>query len=423
MSRIYFRGARILSGDDSCSSGRRTVIIEGSRILAVHSSEVLESPRTGDIVYDLSNGDTVLMPGLVSCHFHSAYSDVKNTNEIDMKYPATYLALVAARNIELALNAGFTGIVGAAVIHNIDVVLRDAIRSGIIIGPRILASSRDLCTTGGPVDMRPGFWGPGADGVTLLCDGPDEFRKAVRQEIKAGVDIIKVHVTGGHGNFDVPAEVMVMTADELRSAAETAHNAGRKIRGHVASREGILAALEVGFDVLDHADGMDGECIERIAASGTFVAPTLYLTWIVLEAMRKTEPPGSARLEVLEKSFESACEAVRAANEAGVKLVIGDDYGAGPLAHGHYASELAVYTEQVGIPSSDVLKWATTNGGELLAGAKNLGSIEEGQIADLLIVNGDPSADIGILADHSRLDVIMSDGKMVRCNLEPAPPP
>jgi imidazolonepropionase-like amidohydrolase len=404
----------------SRASGDCTVVIEGSRIVAVDSSTAVDPPQENDTVYDLSHSGRVLMPGLVTCHFHCAYDDVKNTNEIDMKHPATYLALVAARNVGSALNAGFTGLVGAAVIHNIDVVMKKAIEAGVIVGPRILASSRDLCTTGGPVDMRPEFWGPGADGVTRLCDGPDEFRKAVRQEIKAGVDIIKVHVTGGHGSFDVPAEVMVMTEQELRAAVDTAHGAGRRIRGHVASREGILAALDAGLDVIDHADGMDSECIERMAVSGTYVAPTLYLTWIVLETMRKTEPTASTRLEVLERSFEESCKAVREANEAGVKLVIGDDYGAGPLAHGDYARELAVYTQHVGIPPSDMIRWATTNGGELLAGSKELGSIEAGQLADLLVVNGDPSADIEVLADPSRLDVIMSNGKMVRCDVEPA---
>src|SRR5581483_4926233 len=210
-----------------------TVVVEGQRITAVDTEGV---PATADdAVFDL--GGKTIMPGMVTGHYHVAYDHVHSPEEIDMKHSAGYTTLVAAKNAELTLRSGYTGAIGAACIHNIDATLKQAIADGLIIGPRLLASSRDLCTTAGPVDTRPDHWGPMPDGVARLCDGADEFRKAVRQEIKLGADVIKVHVTGGHGVQCDPEDV-IMTDEELSAAVQTAHGLGRRIRGHVASKRG-----------------------------------------------------------------------------------------------------------------------------------------------------------------------------------------
>src|SRR5215469_26923 len=125
------------------------------------------------------------------------------------------------------------------------------------------------------------------DGLGRICDGPDEFRKAVRDEIKQGVDMIKLYPTGGHGLF-WPAEVMTMTLDEMKAASDTAHERGKKIRGHIVSKRGILAALESKIDVIDHCDQMDEECIEGMARQGTFVTPSLYFPYVMSEQKRRT---------------------------------------------------------------------------------------------------------------------------------------
>ena len=196
MARIFFRGVNLIDGDHK-PQPNTTVVIQGKRIGAVAKNGAAPKPTSKDTVYDLHGKS--LMPGMVQSHYHVAYANVGNMNDIDMKYPPTYLTLIAAKNAELLLSCGYTGAAGAGTMHNIDVTLKKAIDGGMIPGPRFLACGRDVVTTGDSVDCHPDFWKLGMDGLARICDGPDDFRKAVREEIKLGVDIIKLYPTGGHG--------------------------------------------------------------------------------------------------------------------------------------------------------------------------------------------------------------------------------
>ena len=243
------------------------------------------------------------MPGMVQCHYHVAYDNIGTLFDLDMKHPPTMLTLIAAKNAELLLRSGFTGAVGAGTLHNIDVTLKRAINKGLIPGPRFVACGRDVVTTGDSVDFHPSWWKLQMEGLGLICDGPDEFRKAVRDEIKQGVDIIKLYPTGGHG-LAWPADVMTMTLDEMKSAADTAHERGKKIRGHIISKRGILAALEAKLDVIDHGDMMDEECIEGMVQQGTFVAPSLYFPYLMVEQKRRTGKAAFPGVDEMERGLE-----------------------------------------------------------------------------------------------------------------------
>ncbi len=166
------------------------------------------------------------------------------------------------------------------------------------------------------------------------CDGPDEFRKAIREEIKRGAEIIKLFVTGGHGVF-APKELMEMTELELRAAADTAHERGKLIRGHIVSKRAILMAVDAGIDVIDHGDEMDAECIERIVEAGTFVAPSVFFPTAFLQQVGT----GLGFTASMQAELEQSLAVLPEANAAGVKLVVGDDYGAMGFDHGRYAEE------------------------------------------------------------------------------------
>jgi imidazolonepropionase-like amidohydrolase len=318
----------------------------------------------------------------------------------------------------LLLRCGFTGAVGAGTLHNIDVTLKRAIEAGMIRGPRFLTCGRDLVTTGDSVDIHPSWWKLKLEGVGLICDGPDEFRKAVRDEIKQGVEIIKLYPTGGHG-LALSAEVMSMTLEEMQAAAETAHERGKKIRGHIISKRGIVAALDCKFDLIDHCDMMDDECIERLVRQGTFVTPSLYFPYLMTEHKRQTGKDAMHGTDAMARGLEHSYKIVPKANAAGVKLVIGDDFGVAGMAHGDYAKELEAYVKGAGIPALDVIGWATRNGAEMLGMRDDLGTIETGKLADLLVVNGDPVANIAVLQDRANLDVVMKGGAFVECRLTP----
>jgi imidazolonepropionase-like amidohydrolase len=417
MRRIFFRRANLIDGRNPPKKNA-TVVVEGKCIVAVAANGDAPRPSANDVVYDLAGRS--LMPGMIMCHYHVAYDNIHKLSDIDLNHPVTMLTLIAAKNAELLLRCGFTGAVGAGAAHYIDVTLKRAIDSGLIPGPRIMACGRDLGTTGDSVDFHPSWWKLQMQTVGRICDGPDEFRKAVRDEIKQGVEIIKLYATGGHG-LPWPSTVMTMTPEEMKVAADTAHERGRKIRAHIVSKRGIIAALDAKLDLIDHCDQMDDECIERLVKQGTFVTPSLYLPWLMVEEKRHG---GKAAIldDEMERGLEYSYRMVPKAHAAGVKLVVGDDFGVDPLVHGDYAKELEAYVEGAGIPALDVIGWATRNGAEMLGMKDELGTIEAGRLADLLVINGDPIKDITVLQDRANLDVVMKDGGFVDCKLVPGRP-
>ena len=173
-------------------------------------------------------------------------------------------------------------------------------------------------------------------------------------------------------------------------------------------------ALDLDIDVIDHGDGMDDECIDRIIDSGTPVVPSMMFPARFLASMG-----GSALgfTDSMKSDIDAMAEVLPKANAAGMCLVLGDDYGAIFLPHGSYAEELAYYVEEIGIPSLDVIRWATKHGAELMGRADELGTVEVGKLADLLVVDGDPLADVTVLQDRTNLLAIIKGGRMVKDDL------
>jgi imidazolonepropionase-like amidohydrolase len=206
-----------------------------------------------------------------------------------------------------------------------------------------------------------------------------------------------------------PKSNVSITLPELHAVVDAAHGRGARVRGHVATKQAILDCVAAGVDIIDHADGLDEECIDKLVEAGTIVLPSLYLPLKILELMG--DAPGQNTLGFTTETgqdFEQMCAILPKAVEAGVKLCVGDDFGASFTPHGGYAAELAVYVEHAGIPPLEVLTWATRNGAELMGMANDIGSVSEGRLADLVVVDGDPSADIGVLAD--RIVAVVKDG-------------
>ncbi len=407
MKRIVFQGANLLDGTNPARP-RTTVIVEGERIASVGEGGT-PSPSPEDRVVDLA-GKT-LMPGMISCHFHSSYHNITIQPEpLGVEKPAGYLTLAAAANLRTALMCGITGIVSAgAISDDIDGQLKLAIEDGLIEGPRLLAGSRGLDTRGGYTDTENWWWDLGNKGAQRFCNGAEEFRAAVRDEIKRGADIIKIFPSGGHG---VPEEThnMGLSREELRAVVETAHERGKKVRAHCAWRNVILECIRAGVDVIDHGDEMDAECIAAMVEAGTFLAPSMYFIQKLLGDTGLLAAATAEQMAPVQKDFDNMCKLVPQALQAGVKIVLGDDYGIIVLPHGSYAGELEFYVKTVGIAPLDVIRWGTRNGAELMGMADQLGTIEQGKLADLLVVDGDPTVDIAVLQDPTKLLAILKGG-------------
>lgn len=410
--RIVFTGANLLDGE-SPSRPRQSVVVENGRIAEVAPDGAV-TIRPGDRVVAM-DGHT-LMPGMVQAHWHGSYQGLDFTPPpVGLEKPPGYLMLLAAKNARLALDRGFTSVIGAAVGDAIDAQLKQAIDDGVLPGPRIMASGRWLITTGDSNEL-PEFWwwGITARGGQRICDGADEFRKGVRAEIREGAEIIKIFADSGHALL-YGADFVSMTQDELEAAVESTHHRGRLIRCHVTHRDRILECIRAGVDVLDHVDGMDRACIDAMLEAGTFVCPSLYLTRAIIDTLKsrgdgsENEPFGMT----LQRDFEHMCEILPEANAAGVKLMVGDDWGTEMTPHGDYVREMELYVDEVGIDPLDVIRWACRNGTECMGMGDALGVVAPGRIADLVAVKGDPSKNISVLGDPVNLLAVMRDGEFV----------
>ena len=412
VARLVLDGARVVVGDGTVLE-RATVVVDGDRIASVGAGVAVDR-RPDDRVVQL-DGRTV-MPGMVNCHFHATYHDLgASPAPFGLEEPMALQAVRAVVNLEKLVRAGFTGAVSAGAPFAIDASMKAAIERRLIVGPRLVPCSRDVSSTGHAGDRSfPSHWDVGALGAIRRSDGADEFRRSVRLEIKEGAEMIKIFVTGGHGTVG-PAERTEVTRDELGAAIEAAHQRGARVRGHIANKVALLMALDLGIDVVDHGDGLDAECIDRLLATDTPLVPSMLFPARFLDSM------GGVSLgftDGLRHDLEAMAKVLPEANRAGVRLVLGDDFGAINFPHGPYADELAYYVDDVGIPALDVLTWATRNGAEVLGRGDELGTVTVGKLADLLVVDGDPVSDIGVLRDTGALLAVLLGGRAVTDRLD-----
>ncbi|MGE0668381.1 MAG: amidohydrolase family protein [Sphingomonadales bacterium] len=393
MTRTIFINANLLDGERPARRGA-TIVVEDGRIAATGPT----SPREGDDIIDLAG--RTLMPGMVSGHYHAVYGRpggkpgyVRGADPIQHAY-------WAMGNAQTALRAGVTSVVGAATFENIDALLSASIEAGDVLGPRFVPASRALSPT------VKGDSGQIISHV-LQCDGPEAFRRGALLEIERGAKVVKIFAGEGHGQF-VGRD---MSEAELRAAVDAAHENGARVRAHVAGRENILNCARAGVDILDHCDGLDEACIDAMAENGCFMLPSIYLPWV---ALRNGGKGGSGYFD--QEALDHTCAMLPRAIAAGVRLVPGDDYGAAELPHGSYAKELACYVDYAGIDPLEVIRWATRNGGAM-TGVAGLGTIAAGSIADMLVVDGDPSTDITLLARPEKLVAVIRDGRVVSGHL------
>ncbi|HJO25414.1 MAG: amidohydrolase family protein [Myxococcota bacterium] len=429
--RIVFTSANLVDGVNPAQRGV-TVIVEGERITHVGAGAAPDS-RPGDRMVDLS--DKTLMPGMFQCHFHAhfgAFGEGVGAPALGLEGSPAYLAMLTAKNAGICLDHGYTGAVGSSNAHVIDVALKEAILAGHVRGPRYLACTRELVTTGDYSDYsnnRNWFMELGNTGLTLQADGADGWRRAVRSELGKGADIVKISASAGHGSMPARGTIY-QTPDELHACVDTAHELGKLVRAHVATRDGILACARAGVDVIDHADRIDRECIDAILEAGSFVVPSMLWTVRFLEVAENWDHaertlqinegfPESlddtlARIRGVREDFEYTCRAMPDAVAAGVKMVVGDDFGTPIMPHGDYAAELVFYVKQLGISPLEVIRWATSNGAELMGHGGDLGRIEAGRLADVVVLDGDPLQDITCLADPANVLAVLKGGEVVK---------
>lgn len=406
--RTVLRSVNLIDGVRPAQPNR-SVLIDGERVAAVGDAAAIET-RPGDAVLSLP-GRTV-MPGMVSGHFHATFEGATLAIfPLGVDQPPGVLMLRAAKNARLALDCGFTSVVGAGGGDDVDAQLALGIAQGLVAGPRIVPCSRNLGTTSGYIDLAPWWYGMQNLGACRLGDGPDAFRALVREEIRRGARMIKVFVTGGHGNLNTGRREL--SRDELAAIVGAAHERGARVRAHCAWKAHLLECVALGVDVIDHGDEIDAECVDAMARAGTFWDPSALYLQKLLELPELQGPESEALRSASLRELDNIARWLAPAHRAGVRIVLGDDYGTAFLPHGSYAEEIAYYVKRLGVAPLDALAWATRNGGALV-GLPDLGTLEPGKLADLLVVDGDPSADPTLLCDRARIRGVMLGGRWHR---------
>jgi imidazolonepropionase-like amidohydrolase len=359
-------------------------------------------------VFD-ATGCTVL-PGLVEAHFHSTYFNVAALEDLDIKYPVEYITLLSSSNARLALECGYTAARSGGSLHNIDVWLKKAIEEDVVPGPRLVSSGREICGAGGLMDWNPEFRKIGMEGLVLLINGPAEARSAVRKLVKDGVEWVKTYPTGDAASPDAnDHHTLCMTAEEMNAVVETAHNHRLKVTGHCRATEGIKNALRAGYDALEHATFMDQEALDLMLSRDVPAVPALYFEKASIE--RGPEFGMSSRvIDGHKETLEGGMNSARMILEAGGCLGMGGDYGFAWNPHGDYARELTFFVTDVGFSPAQVLTCATRNGAKILGREKELGTLQAGKLADVLVVSGNLMKDISLLENRSNIRAVFQGG-------------
>ncbi len=389
MTSVLFTNVRIFDGTGALAYPGE-VLVQGNRISRI-ARGARALPTAGVTVVD--GGGATLMPGLVEAHTHFSWNDQPGLSEIQ-RMPTEEHILWCAHIARRYLDMGFTSCIGAATAKpRLDVVIRNAIESGQIPGPRYLAASQEITVPGGLGDETLPHLPYPEFSFGAIVNGPEEMRKTVRMFLKYGVDTVKLNLSGEY-IAGIPAEFTPMTEEEIAVAVKEAHVRGKRVSAHARSAESVKQCVRHGIEIIYHASFADEEALDMLEAKKDrhFVAPGI--AWLI------------------NTSFHAAPwgKTLKKMHRRGIRILPGGDYGFAWIKHGTNAKDLEYFVKYLGFTPMEALLAATKLGGQIMMRGDELGRIQEGHLADLLLVDGDPVADIAVLQDGARLLGVMKDG-------------
>ncbi len=409
MSKVLFRNVSILdsTGADPYPGD---VLVEDDRIAAVGT---VEEARALHAQVVEGRGRT-LMSGLCDAHTHFSWNNSADLDGLGTM-PVEEHLLFSMESAKKYIDSGYTMCLGAASAkERLDVVCRDAINAGRIPGPRYLANGPEIAVTGGALIKS----------ITKFADGPEGMRLAVRQLIELGVDQIKLSMTGEEITGTQRAEDTYFSDEEVAAAVTEAHRRGKRVCAHARSAESVKMCLRNKVDIIYHASFTDAEGMDMLEANKDWVFVAPGINWLIAtlyEAEAFGFPQEAAEAVGYKKELEVATDGLREMHRRGIKLLPGGDYGFAWTPHGTYARDLEHFVERLGFTPMEAILSATKLGGEIMLRPDELGQVQPGFLADLLLVDGDPLEDVTILQDHDKLHAIMKDGRFHKADSGIAP--
>ena len=409
MAQVLFRNGRLFDGLGDESREGLEILIEGERIKEISDGRIKTS---GARVVDLAG--RTLMPGLIDAHFHAVAADPDIGRVEHM--PASLIAQYARGFLEASVARGFTTIRDAG---GADYGLARAIDNGLIAGPRLFYSGRALSQTGGHGDFRPYeqtgqlcSCGMGARVFSRIVDGVPEVRRAARDELRKGAHQIKIMASGGVASPSDPTWVLQFSEEEIRAVVWEARSWRTYVMAHAYTPEAIRRCVEYGVRSIEHGNLIDAETAAYVAEQGAFVVPTL-ATYDALSRHGKALGFPEVSLAKLDSVHTAGLEALEILRAAGVRTGFGTDLlGA---MHEHQLSEFAIRAEV--LPAAEILRQATSSNADLLQRSGELGVVAPGALADLIVVDGDPVADMGLLSGQGEAIPLVMIGGVIRKDL------
>ncbi|MDX1649025.1 MAG: amidohydrolase family protein [Myxococcota bacterium] len=407
MAELVLQNASLFDPRERVLRPGTGVRVEGDRIV-----EVREGPlRHAGGVREVDLGGRVLLPGLIDCHVHVTITTL-DLSAMARK-PVTLVALEAARILGRMLRRGFTTVRDAG---GADWGLATAVDRGLVAGPRIVYAGRTLSQTGGHGDHRPRSEEPGCacrihtSGFAHVADGVAAVRRAAREELRRGASQIKIMASGGVASPSDPIDVVQYSAEEMAAAVEEAHAWHAYAMAHAYTPEAITRAVRAGVRTIEHGNLLDAETARLMAERGAILVPTLVTYRALDELGRKLGFPEVSQRKV-QDVLDAGLASLERAREAGVPMGFGTDLLG--EAHDQQGREFAIRAEA--LPPAEVLRQATLEGARILRREGELGEVVPDARADLVVVDGDPLQDPGLLggAGGERLLAVMKDGELV----------
>jgi imidazolonepropionase-like amidohydrolase len=388
---LVLSGARIIDGTGAEPVRGRSVVVEGGVITAVVDDA--RAPRGNGL--DLAG--YTLLPGLINCHVHLCFGAEADPVRPLREEPLALTAIKALLRARETARAGVTTVRDLGGREYVEIAARRAIQEGLIDGPRILAAGRPVCMTGGH-----GHW------LGREADGPDDARKAVREQLKAGADVIKIIATGGVMTPGVEPGSPQMTLEEMRAAIEEASRAGRRTAAHAMAATGISEAIDAGITSIEHGVFLTEEIVAHMRRDGTFLVPTLNApTAIAAGGLAAGIPQFMVRKS--EQVVPAHVASFQLAHRAGVRIAAGADSGTPLNFHGSLLPELALMVKY-GMTPLEAIRSATVTAADCLGLGEVTGRVAPGYAADLIAVAGDPAERIDALVD---LKLVLVNGRAI----------
>jgi imidazolonepropionase-like amidohydrolase len=414
MASTLITNATVLDCTGAKPRSDQALFVEDGRIARLGAREAVAAFAAGRGPHEtVDAAGMTVMPGLIDAHCHVSYGDILSVEELDLYAGVEFRAIRAAHNVRKVLRAGVTAICDPGSTWNISVAVRDAINCGMIEGPRMASAGRYITTFNAIGSFWPTWMEHPRSSFAVLCNTRDEMITEVRREVKEGVDIIKVAGDGDAMQSHARESEGSLSPDDLRAIAEITHRLGRRCTIHARTGAVAAAAAAAGFDWLIHASYLDEKQLGTVLRCKTPINPTLSLLANTLDWAPELGA-SQGLIDAYKREIEAASKGLTKAYREGIMIIAGTDSGQGAVPYGEWhARELEHLMHYLGMSAMDALKAGTINAAFTLGMEGEIGTLEEGKLADILVVDGDPLADIQVLQDKARLKLIMKGGAMV----------